>query len=64
MGAARSRESPTEGRVPHVDLTLPDGTRVGREPPEVHPRLSALLGPPVSPWPLRPARDTAHDRRA
>jgi uncharacterized protein len=62
--SARYREPPVEGRLPHVDITLPDGTRTGSDAPEVHARLSALLGRAVSLWPLQPASDTAHARRA
>lgn len=61
---ARSREPLTGERVPHVDITLPDGTLIGSDAPEVHARLSALLGRGVSLWPLQPASHTAHYRRA
>jgi MOSC domain-containing protein len=61
---ARYREPPGEGRVPPVDITLPDGTHVGSDVPEVHARLSALVGQPVSLWPLQPASHKAHYRRA
>ena len=62
--AARYRAPPGAGPLPPVDLTLPDGTRVGSDAPEVHARLSALVGKPVSLWPLQPASHRAHYRRA
>jgi uncharacterized protein len=62
--SARYRECPGEGPLPPVDITLPDGTHVGSDAPEVHARLSALVGQPVSLWPLQPASHTAHYRRA
>jgi uncharacterized protein YcbX len=61
--AARYRELPGAGNLPHVDITLPDGPTVGSDA-EVHARLSALLGRPVSLWPLQPASHTSHYRRA
>ncbi len=61
--AARYREPPVDGRVPHVDITLPDGTRTASDAPDVDARLSALLGREVTLCPLRPAADRAHYRR-
>lgn len=60
------REPPdaSSGHAPHVDITLPDGTRTASDDPEVNARLSDLLGRPVTLWPLRPAEDRAHYRRA
>jgi hypothetical protein len=49
---------------PPVELTLPDGTHVGSDAPDVDARPSALLGRAVSLWPLQPARHQAHYRRA
>ena len=62
--SARYREPPAEGRLPHVDICFQDGTHVGSDAPEVHARLSALLGRAVSLWPLQPASHKAHYRRA
>lgn len=64
--SSRYRESPdgADGAVPHADITLPDGTRTATDDPEVNARLSELLGRAVSLWPLRPASDRAHYRRA
>jgi uncharacterized protein len=64
--SARYREplDASNGSVPHVDITLPDGGRTASDDPEVNARLTALLGRPVSLWPLRPADDRAHYKRA
>lgn len=62
--AACYREPPTETRpCPHADITLPDGSRIGSDAPDVSVRLSQLLGGPVSLWPLQPASNKAHYRR-
>lgn len=64
--SALYREPPeaANGSVPHVDITLPDGTRTASDDPEVNARLSELVGRAVTLWPLRPAEDRAHYRRA
>jgi uncharacterized protein YcbX len=62
--ASRYREQPTEGKVTHVDITLPDGTCIGSDEQDVNSRLSQLLGRDVSLCSLQPASDTAHYRRA
>jgi uncharacterized protein len=61
--SAAYREPPVDERVPHVDITLPDGSRTASDAPDVDARLSALLGREVSLHPLRPADDRAHYRR-
>jgi uncharacterized protein YcbX len=63
--AARYRERPAEdGAPPHADITLPDGTPTATDAPDVNERLSELVGRRVTLWPLRPASDRAHYRRA
>lgn len=63
--AARYRGEPAaEGAPPHADITLPDGTETATDDPAVNERLSGLLGRRVTLWPLRPASDRAHYRRA
>ena len=64
--SARYRDPPesANGGVPHVDITLPDGTRTASDDPEVEARLSELVGRPITLWPLRPADDRAHYKRA
>ncbi len=61
---ARYLEPPGADRLPHVDITLLDGTFISSDAPDVHARLSAILGQAVSLWPQQPASDTAHYRRA
>jgi uncharacterized protein len=62
--SARYREEPTADFVPHVDITLPDGARTSSDDPRVNALLSELVGREVTLWPLRPASDRAHYRRA
>lgn len=61
--AARYREAPAPGFIPHVDITFPDGATVGSDASDVNARLTELLGKAVSLWPLRPAEDVEHYRR-
>lgn len=63
QSAARYREAPAPGFIPHVDITLPDGEVIGSDASDVNARLSQMLGRPVSLWPLRPAEDVEHYRR-
>ena len=58
------REQPVDGLIPHVDITLPDGTRTASDASDVNSRLSELTGRRVSLWPLQPASNKAHYRRA
>lgn len=62
--AARYREPPAAGAIPHVDMTLADGTRVGSDDRDVSATLSALVGRPVTLWPIQPDSNRAHYRRA
>jgi len=62
--AARYRHEPEGDGTAPIDVTLPDGTRVASDAADVHTRLSAVLGRPVSLWPRRPASDRDHYRRA
>lgn len=52
------------GTVPDVVVTLPDGSTVRSDDPDVHARLSAALGRRVTLCSLRPASDRAHYRAA
>jgi uncharacterized protein YcbX len=58
--SARYREPPGDGSLPHIGITLPDGTHVGSDAPDATARLSALLGRAVALWPLQPASHKAH----
>ena len=62
--AAVYREQPTNGVIPHVDITMPDGGRIGSDDPAVNARLSEVMGKSVTLWPLQPASNKAHYRRA
>jgi uncharacterized protein len=63
--AARYRAEPeAEGEPPHADITLPDGTETATDAADVNGRLSELVGRRVTLWPLQPASDRAHYRRA
>ena len=63
--SARYREEPAaEGAPPHADITLPDGTETSTDAADVNERLSELVGRRVTLWPLQPASDRAHYRRA
>ena len=46
--AARYREQPANGFIPHVDMQLPDGQLVGSDASDVNARLTELLSKPVS----------------
>lgn len=63
--AARYRAEPApEGDPPHAEITLPDGTETSTDDPQINGRLSELVGRRVTLWPIRPASDRAHYRRA
>ena len=62
--AARYREDPADGKIPHVDITFPDGTQIGSDDTRINSQLSNLTGKQLTLWPLQPASDTAHYRRA
>ncbi|MGH9899950.1 MAG: MOSC domain-containing protein [Pyrinomonadaceae bacterium] len=62
--SAKYREPPNGEKIPHVDITLPDGTQIGSDDREVNSCLSQLLGRQVSLWPLQPADNRSHYKRA
>ena len=57
------REEPRREHIPHVEITLPDGSTASSDSPAVSQRLSDLLGRRVTLRPLQPAVDTAYYRR-
>jgi uncharacterized protein YcbX len=63
QSSARYREAPSNDAIPHVEMVLPDGTRVSSADSEVNARLSELVGRSVSLWPLQPATNSEHYRR-
>lgn len=62
--AARYLDEPYGDAIPHVAITLADGSTVRSDDPEASARLSAALGRRVTLCPRRPAADTDHYRRA
>jgi uncharacterized protein YcbX len=62
--AAHYRTEPTDGLIPEVEITFPDGTSARSDDPHVNSRLTAVLGKEVTLWPLRPASNKTHYRRA
>ena len=62
--AARYREAPSNGFIPHADIRLPNGVGIASDSPDVNARLSELLGRPVSLWPIQPATNIEHYRRS
>lgn len=62
--AAQYREQPDENFIPDVEISFPDGTRIRSDDAQVNVRLSEVLGKEVTLWPLQPASNKAHYRRA
>lgn len=62
--AAEYRDQPADGFIPEVEISFPDGTRISSKDPQVNARLSDVLGKTVTLWPLQPASNKAHYRRA
>lgn len=62
--ASASPQASTAALAPPVDLTLPDGTRLSSDDPDIHERLTDFLGAEVTFEPLRPASDRDFYRRA
>ncbi len=60
--SARYLEGTSAGTVPHVEITLPDGSKTGSQEKDVNARLSKALEREVTLWPLQPAEDSAHYR--
>jgi uncharacterized protein YcbX len=62
--AARYLEEPQGREVPHVEITLSDGSTVRSDEDDADERLSKFLGRPVTLWSLQPAADDEHYRRS
>lgn len=60
--SARYIEGTNAGAVPHVEITLADGSRVRSDDVSVHARLSQALERKVTLWPLQPAENSDHYR--
>lgn len=62
MCSARYLPDTDAGLVPHVEITLPDGSTVRSDDPDVHRRLSEAIGRPLSLWSLKPESEVEHLR--
>ena len=51
------------GLVPHVEITLPDGSTVNSDDTQVNRRLSDAMGRDLTLWSLRPEHETEHLRQ-
>ncbi len=60
---ASARNDPADKPGTQVDVTLPDGSVLGSDHPEIHARLSTLTGHASTLEPLRPETDTDFYRR-
>jgi hypothetical protein len=61
--AARYLAEPEPDAVIAAEITLPDGTTVMSDAPDVNERVSAAIEHPVTLWPLQPAADLDHYRK-
>ena len=63
MCAARYVAEPSNGDIPNVQITFPDGTEVHSNDPEINSRLSEVFQKNVTLWPRQPASNKDHYRR-
>lgn len=61
--AATYRTEPANGTIPHVEITLPDGSQIASDDPDVNERLSEVLRRKLTLWPRQPATNKSHYRR-
>jgi uncharacterized protein YcbX len=61
--AARYDAEPTDGAIPPVTMTLPDGSTLRSGDADASERLSALTGGRLTLWPRQPAERADHYRR-
>jgi len=61
--AARYDAEPTDGAIPPVTMTLPDGSTLRSGDADASERLSALTGRRLTLWPRQPAERAEHYRR-
>lgn len=61
--AARYVDEPSNGDIPNVHITFPDGTEINSNDPSINSRLSEVLQKNVTLWPRQPATNKAHYRR-
>lgn len=62
--AARYLEEPGDGPAPAPEIELPGGERLRASDPDAGERIGAAVGRQLTLWPLRPAEDLDHYRRA
>ncbi len=62
--AAVYREQPANGSIPQIDITFPDGSRIGSDDERVNARLTEVLGKQVTLWPRQPSTNKSHYRRS
>lgn len=60
--AARYVVEPVPEHVTAAEITLPDGSTLMSDAPDVNERVSAAIEHPVTVWPLQPAADLEHYR--
>ena len=61
--SARYLPGTDAGLVPHVAITLPDGTTVNSDDSRINQRLSDAMGRELTLWPRKPDDDDAHLRQ-
>lgn len=61
--SARYLPGTNAGLVPHVEITLPDGTTINSDDAHINRRLSDAIGRELTLLPLKPAAETAHLRQ-
>ncbi len=62
MCSARYLPGTDAGLVPHVEITLPDGSSVNSDDSKVNQRLSDAMGKTLTLWSLKPADEVEHLR--
>ncbi|MCR9243199.1 MAG: MOSC N-terminal beta barrel domain-containing protein [Rhodobiaceae bacterium] len=60
--SAKYIDGTNAGAVPHVEITLPNGSTVRSDDTRVNEKLSQALGQDVTLWPLQPADNKDHYR--
>lgn len=58
--SARYIEGTSAGTVPHVEITLPDGSLTRSDEADIHTKISDAIGAEVTLWPLQPADNAEH----
>ena len=61
--SARYLDPPRPGKIPHLEIQLPDGTRLATADLDAAERMSEFLGREVTLWPRRSAEARDHYRR-